>query len=95
MTSDIFLTSAECAVLEALTKGEHEWLTPTEVAKIPPAAALHVQIVRSALKQLARYRLAERGGWGDSMRWGEFRITRRGCERVNLARDVRLVEVKS
>ena len=33
MTSDIYLTSAECAVLEALTNGEHEWVTPSEALR--------------------------------------------------------------
>ncbi|HET7047852.1 MAG TPA: hypothetical protein VFI54_06230 [Solirubrobacteraceae bacterium] len=88
MTSEIYLTSAECAVLEAMVGGE--WMTPVEVAQVPPAAALHVQVIRSALRPLALHRLVERGGWGSSMRWGDWRITKSGHERVNLARQMRL-----
>jgi hypothetical protein len=77
----IYLTTAESAVLEALGAGS--WRTPTEIAEIPPAAALHVQFVRSALRELAVKRLVERGGWGNSMRWGEFRISGTGLERIN------------
>ncbi|HEV3136154.1 MAG TPA: hypothetical protein VG348_15805 [Acidimicrobiia bacterium] len=83
-----YLSTAECAVLEALVEGR--WLTATEVSEIPPAAGLHPQVVRGSLKQLASHRLVERGGWGDSMRWGEFRITAAGLERVNEARQLRL-----
>jgi hypothetical protein len=86
------LTAAESAVLDAL--GDGAWRTPNEIHQQAPAQDLHVQVIRGALRQLALYRLVERGGWGNSMRWGEWRITRSGLERVNQARQTRLVLIQ-
>lgn len=83
------ITPAEASVLETLIHGQ--WLTPTEISRIPPAADLHVQVIRSALKNLAGKRLVERGGWGDSTRWGDWRITNAGRARINEARQLRIL----
>jgi len=81
--SAIYLDRHELAALEALDDGR--WRTPTEIASI---AQVHVQNVRSALHRLASRRLIERGGWGDSLRWGEWRIT--GAGRNELDRRAQL-----
>lgn len=73
----MFLTEAEAKVLTEL--GERRWRTSTEIAEV---IELHTQVVKSALRELAGKRLVERGGWGDSLRWGEYRITDRGLEEL-------------
>jgi DNA-binding HxlR family transcriptional regulator len=47
---------------------------------------VHVQYVRDRLKTLAQIGLVERGGWGDSARWGDWRLTPHGLEAL-LAHD--------
>lgn len=67
------LQEAEAAILRALADGI--WRNATELAEL---TNIHVQTVRSRLKQLAREQMLERGGWGEGSHWGQYRIRRSG-----------------
>jgi len=70
------LPTLQRTVLEALEDGN--WRTPTEIQKLRDG--LHVQHIRGALRELCALRLVERGSWGTSQHWGEYRATPAGVQ---------------
>jgi hypothetical protein len=72
------LMQAERQVLEQL--GDEGWRTPAELAAEIP---LPEPLIRTSIKALSGRRLVERGGWGDTMRWGEWKITAAGLDELH------------